>query len=96
MGVPLPRGEKVIVFRFVDDSEQGFTEDWSPALADRLAVLGNPVRLTFDCWRRFGVFGVNPIAIGGVPYSFGGNPSREGAFSERPSRPNPLEFAVPR
>jgi hypothetical protein len=95
----LPRGETVIVLRFFEDPGQGLIEAWNPALWELLSRLGNPVRVTFDCWRRFdGTFGFNLVALGGTPYVsvIGRSPSREGAFSEGPSRPNPLESAIPR
>ncbi len=98
-GMTLPRGERIIVLRFVDDPGQGLIEDWNSVLRDRLIRLGNPVRVTFDCWGQFGgTFGFNLVAIGGQPYSrdVSGGPSRAGAFSEGPSRPNPLESTVPR
>jgi hypothetical protein len=97
-GMNLPPGDKVIVLRFVDDPAQGLTEDWSPALRDRLTRLGNPVRVTFDCWRQFGgTFGFNIVAIGGEPYlpETPIGPSRAVAFSEGPSRPHPLESVLP-
>ncbi len=96
-GMPLRSGEKMIVLRFVDDPGQGLFEDWSPALRDRLTRLGNPVRVTFDCWKQFGgTFGYNIVAIGGEPYlpAHRDGPSRAGAFSEGPARPNPLESAI--
>jgi hypothetical protein len=93
-GTALPRGEKIIVLRFVDDPGQGLIEGWNSALRDRLTRLGNPVRVTFDCWRQFsGAFGFNVVAIGGEPYV--PNTSGAGAFSEGPSRPSPLESDVP-
>jgi hypothetical protein len=98
-GMALPPGERIIVLRFVEDPGQGLTEDWNSALRDRLTRSGNPVRVTFDCWRQFGgTFGFNIAAIGGEPYVFGarGGPSRAGAFSAGPNRPNPLESAVAR
>jgi hypothetical protein len=98
-GMALPRSEKMIVLRYVDDPGQGLIEDWNSALRDRLARLGNPVRVTFDCWRQLGgTFGFNIFAFGGEPYVSGANGgrSRAGAFSEGPSRPNPLETAIPR
>ena len=96
-GMTLPPGEKVIVLRFVDDPGQGLIEESNSALRDRLTRLGNPVRVTFDCWRLLdGTFGFNIAAIGGEPYwPVSNGPSRGGAFSEGPSRPNPLESAVP-
>jgi hypothetical protein len=93
------RRQKLIVLRFVEDPDQGITEEWSPELQARLLRLGNPVRVTFDCWRQFGgTFGFNPIALNGKPYYPGGSagPSRGGAFSEGEARPNPLEFSLPR
>ena len=91
----LPDGERNIVLRFVDDPGQGLIEEWNSDLWDRLTRLGNPVRVTFDCWRQFGgTFGFNIVAIGGEPYV--PSTSRAGAFSEGLSRPNPLESAVPR
>jgi hypothetical protein len=97
-GMILPRGEKIVVMRYVDDPGQGVIEDGTPALRERLTRLGNPVQVTFDCWRHFGgTFGFNIIAIGGETYfsASNGGPSRAGAFIEGPSRPNPLESAVP-
>lgn len=98
-GTDLPRGEKIIVLRFVEDPAQGLIEDWNSGLPDRLTRLGNPVRVTFDCWRQVGgTFGFNIVAIGGEPYAAGATagPSRAGAFSEGPSRPNPLESVFQR
>lgn len=98
-GTPLPRDETVIVLRFVEDPGQGLIEDWDAALWERLTRLGNPVRVTFDCWRRFdGTFGFKLVAIGPTPYvsDTSRDPSRRGAFSEGPTRPNPLESAIPR
>jgi hypothetical protein len=98
-GMSLPRGEKVILLRFVSDPGQGLIEDWNRALRNRLTRLGNPVRATFDCWRRYdGTFGFNIVAIGGAPYvpGIGRGSSRVGVFAEGPSRPNPLESTVPR
>jgi hypothetical protein len=95
----LPRGERIIVLRFVDDPGQGLIEEWDSALRNRLIRLGNPVRVTFDCWRQFGgTFGFNIVAIGGEPHASGsgGGPTRAGLFAEGPSRPNPLESTVPR
>jgi hypothetical protein len=94
-GMVLPRGQRIIVLRFVDDPGQGLVEGWNSTLQDRLTRLGNPVHVTFDCWLKFGgAFGFNIVAIGGQPY--GPPVSRPaGAFSEGPSRPNPLESAVP-
>lgn len=97
-GMAVPRGERVIVLRFVEDPEQGVIEDSGSQLRDHLIRLGNPVRVTFDCWRLFnGTFGFNVVAIGGEPYQYLVNkgPRRGGAFSEGPSRSNPLESAIP-
>jgi hypothetical protein len=99
IGMVLPKDEKMIVLRYVDDPEQGLIEDWSSDLRNRLTRLGNPVRVTFECRRQFGgTFGFNIVAIGGEPYvpSFRAGPSLAGAFSEGPSRPNPLESELPR
>lgn len=96
-GAPLPEGEHVIVLRFVDDPGQGLTEDWTPALRDRLRKLGNPVQVTFDCWRQWGgVLGFNIVAIGGEPFTPAAiaGPSRAGSFSEGAGRPHPLESPV--
>src|SRR4051794_13200298 len=93
-GTHLPPGEKIIMLRFIDDPAQGLIEDWNSTLRDRLTRLGNPVRVTFDCWKQLdGTFGFNIVGIGGEPYLQGGTvgPSRAGAFSQGPGRPNPLE-----
>jgi hypothetical protein len=98
-GTPLPEGEKLLVLRFAADPDQGLTLDPDPALLVRLARLGNPVNVTFDCWRQLGgAFGYNILAIGDEPYVpvYTSGPSRAGAFSRGPSRPNPLESAFPR
>lgn len=94
-GMALPDGERNIVLRFVDDPEQGVEEEWNSDLWDRLTRLGNPVRVTFDCWRQFGgTFGFNIVAIGGEPYVI--STSHAGSFSQGPTRPYLLESAVPR
>ena len=98
-GMTVPHGESIMVLRFADDPGQGVTVDSSPGLRGELTRLGNPVLVSFDCWRRYdGTFGFNIIGIGGEPYVSGvsAGPSRAGAFSEGPSLPNPLESAVPR
>jgi hypothetical protein len=97
-GMTLPRGERMVVLRFVDDPGQGLVEPWNSELRDRLTRLGNPVRVSFDCWRLLdGTFGFKIAAIGGEPYisSVTDGPSRAGAFSERPSRPNPQPAGIP-
>ena len=98
-GIALPRGEKIIVLRFVDEPAQGLIEDWNTALHDRLTRLGNPVRVTFDCWRQLdGTFGFNIVEIGGEPFVSGISSvsTHSGVFSEGAARMNPLESAVPR
>ena len=97
-GMVVPGSGRFIVLRFVEDPRQGLILDGSSALRNQLTRLGNPVRVSFDCWRHLpGTFGFNITAIGGEPYVPRGNagPSRERAFSEGPSRPHPLESAVP-
>ena len=62
-------GERIVVLRFVEDPGEGIIEDWSPELRDRLIPLGNPVRVTFDCWRQFGgTLGYDITALGGEPF----------------------------
>ena len=89
-GMALPHGEKAIVLRFMDDPGQGLMKESNSVLRDRLTQLGSPVRVTFDCSRRFGgMVGFHIVAIGGEPY----NDASSGgvAFLNGTSRPHPLE-----
>jgi hypothetical protein len=92
-GMALPRGEKAIVLRFVDDPGQGLMQmmkESNSPLRDRLTQLGNPVRVSFECSVGFGrMVGFHIVAIGGQPYN---DALTNGvAFRSGTSRPHPLE-----